>query len=94
VRCRREGQAAVLTIDHPPVNASNVDVRRSLYDALDRALSEPGVEVVVITGEGTCQCCSSATPAETTIWQAHCRAPVSRCSLRLAPRPGRRRPTS
>jgi 3-hydroxyacyl-CoA dehydrogenase len=43
---------AVLTIDHPPVNALSQKVRRALLDRLLQAENDPGVKAVVIVGAG------------------------------------------
>ncbi|MDX3907053.1 MAG: enoyl-CoA hydratase/isomerase family protein [Pigmentiphaga sp.] len=47
----RDG-VAVLTIDHPPVNAIGADVRAALARALDEAERAPQVRAVVIAGAG------------------------------------------
>lgn len=43
---------AVLTLQNPPVNALNQACRRALLDLLNAALADPGVEALVVTGEG------------------------------------------
>ena len=48
----RSGDILVVTIDHPPVNALSVDVRRGLVDALDAAERDPAVAAVLIAGAG------------------------------------------
>jgi 3-hydroxyacyl-CoA dehydrogenase len=50
VNFRLDGNVAVLEIDNPPVNATSIQVRRSLAEALQNAASDPVVEGVVIAG--------------------------------------------
>ncbi len=45
-----EGSAAVLTFGNPPVNSLSHDVRAALVAAIDRALADPAVRVIVLTG--------------------------------------------
>lgn len=52
VRTRHEGDILVVTIDHPPVNALNVDVRRGLLDAVQQAQADVRVRAVLIVGAG------------------------------------------
>jgi 3-hydroxyacyl-CoA dehydrogenase len=52
VRTRREGEILVVTIDHPPVNALNVDVRRGLLEAVQQAQTDAQVRAVLIVGAG------------------------------------------
>ena len=52
VRTEREGDILVVTIDHPPVNALNVDVRRGLLDAVQQAQADTQVRAVLIVGAG------------------------------------------
>ncbi len=44
------GAVAVITLDNPPVNGLGADLRSGLVDGLDRALADPAVQAVVITG--------------------------------------------
>ncbi|CAN7431477.1 3-hydroxyacyl-CoA dehydrogenase NAD-binding domain-containing protein [Trinickia sp. LjRoot230] len=46
------GNILVLAIDHPPVNALNVDVRRELTAAIDSAEENAAVAAVLIVGAG------------------------------------------
>lgn len=46
------GNVLVVTIDHPPVNALSVDVRRGLADAIDAAQADNAVAAVLIVGAG------------------------------------------
>jgi 3-hydroxyacyl-CoA dehydrogenase len=50
VHYRLDGNVAVLEIDNPPVNATSIDVRLGLAEALKDAASDPVVEGVVIAG--------------------------------------------
>ncbi len=50
VNYRLDGNVAVLEIDNPPVNATSIDVRQGLAEALKDAASDPKVDGVVITG--------------------------------------------
>ncbi len=47
----RDG-VAVLTLNNPPVNGLGYDTRRALADGLDRALADPAVVAIVVTGGG------------------------------------------
>ncbi|MBO0712991.1 MAG: enoyl-CoA hydratase/isomerase family protein, partial [Acetobacteraceae bacterium] len=49
---RQDGDVAVVTIDHPPVNALNNAVRAGLIEALARARRDASVAAVVLTGAG------------------------------------------
>jgi 3-hydroxyacyl-CoA dehydrogenase len=42
----------VVTLDHPPVNALGIRVRRGLFAAIDAANTDPAVEAVLIVGAG------------------------------------------
>ncbi|MGN6649990.1 3-hydroxyacyl-CoA dehydrogenase NAD-binding domain-containing protein [Trinickia sp.] len=46
------GNVLVVTIDHPPVNALSVDVRRGLVDAIEAAEHDAAVAAVLIVGAG------------------------------------------
>jgi enoyl-CoA hydratase/carnithine racemase len=52
VKVSVEDRVAILTIDHPPVNAFNHDTLADLEAALDEALANDEVKVLVITGAG------------------------------------------
>jgi hypothetical protein len=47
VRTTKDGDLLVVTIDHPPVNAISVDVRRGLMAAMDEAESDASVKGVL-----------------------------------------------
>jgi len=47
-----EDRVATLTIDHPPVNAFNTQTVQDLNAALDMALGDEAVKVLIITGAG------------------------------------------
>jgi 3-hydroxyacyl-CoA dehydrogenase len=46
------GRVAVITLDNPPVNGLGYDLRREFCAGVDRAMSDPAVAAVVITGAG------------------------------------------
>jgi len=48
----KEGAAAVLTIENPPVNALNVAIVTGLRDRLKEALDDASVKAIVVTGAG------------------------------------------
>jgi len=50
VNYRLDGNVAVLEINNPPVNATSIDVRKGLAEALKDAAADPVVEGVVIAG--------------------------------------------
>lgn len=52
VRTDRRGSVAVITLDHPPVNAMGAGVRQALKANLDDVLADPAVSAVVLTGAG------------------------------------------
>jgi enoyl-CoA hydratase/carnithine racemase len=47
-----EDRIAIITLDHPPVNAFNSQTVQDLDAALDMALEDESVKVVIITGAG------------------------------------------
>ncbi|WP_375394387.1 3-hydroxyacyl-CoA dehydrogenase NAD-binding domain-containing protein [uncultured Sphingomonas sp.] len=49
---RVDERIAIVTVDHPPVNALSLPVREGLIAALDRALADSGVDAVVVTCAG------------------------------------------
>ncbi len=52
VHTAKDGDLLFVTIDHPPVNALSVDVRRGLMAAIDQAESDASVKGVLIVGAG------------------------------------------
>jgi 3-hydroxyacyl-CoA dehydrogenase len=52
----RDGAVAVITIDHPPVNALSSDVRAGLLTALDAATADENVRAIVLACAGTTFC--------------------------------------
>ncbi|HYG42422.1 MAG TPA: 3-hydroxyacyl-CoA dehydrogenase NAD-binding domain-containing protein [Bordetella sp.] len=52
VASQRHDGILVLTIDHPPVNALNADVRRGLAHAIQAAQADAGVQAIVLVGAG------------------------------------------
>src|SRR5664279_156409 len=46
------GDVAVITLDNPPVNGLGYDTRRGITNGLDRALADPAVKAIVLTGAG------------------------------------------
>ncbi len=53
LKIKKEHGVAVLTIDHPPVNALSPDVLEALVAALDELADDTEAGVVVLTGAGT-----------------------------------------
>jgi 3-hydroxyacyl-CoA dehydrogenase len=49
---RTHGEVAVITLDNPPVNGLSHAVRTSVVDGIDRALDDPAVSAIVLTGGG------------------------------------------
>ena len=56
VSLARDSGVAVITIDHPPVNALSKDVRAGLVEALDEALADDAVCAVVVACAGNTFC--------------------------------------
>jgi len=56
VSLERDGEVALITIDHPPVNALSKDVRAALVAALDEALGDSGARAIVLSGAGPSFC--------------------------------------
>ena len=52
VHSQRHGPAAVLTIEHPPVNSLSQPMRHALWTALEEADADEGVTSIVLTGAG------------------------------------------
>jgi 3-hydroxyacyl-CoA dehydrogenase len=48
----RQDDIAVITLNHPPVNALSVVLRNGLYDALQKAIDDPAVKAIVLTCAG------------------------------------------
>ena len=48
----KQGGVAVLTINHPPVNALGAAAKKALADHLNAALSDPSITAIVIAGAG------------------------------------------
>ena len=46
------GAVAVITLDNPPVNGLGYDLRSGIVAGLDRAVADPAVKAIVITGAG------------------------------------------
>ncbi len=51
-----QGGVALASLANPPANALSALVRRALDEVLERALSDPGVSLVVLSGSGRCFC--------------------------------------
>src|SRR5690606_41322209 len=49
---RRIGAVLHVAVDHPPVNALNVEVRRGLMAAIELADQDEAIAAVLITGRG------------------------------------------
>jgi 3-hydroxyacyl-CoA dehydrogenase len=56
VTLARDGAIAVITIDHPPVNALSRDVRAALVAALDEAAGDDAIRAIVLAGAGPLFC--------------------------------------
>jgi 3-hydroxyacyl-CoA dehydrogenase len=52
VNVTRDGSVAIITVDHPPVNALNHEMRVALIEALRHAREDSSVEAVLITAAG------------------------------------------
>ena len=48
VNYRLDRTVAVLEIDNPPVNATSINVREGLAEALSKATADPAVEALVL----------------------------------------------
>jgi 3-hydroxyacyl-CoA dehydrogenase len=46
------GSVAVITLDNPPVNGLGYDTRVGIASGIDRALADPAVKAIVLTGAG------------------------------------------
>ncbi|HEX8011332.1 MAG TPA: 3-hydroxyacyl-CoA dehydrogenase NAD-binding domain-containing protein [Casimicrobiaceae bacterium] len=56
VSLSRDGAVALITIDHPPVNALSREVRAELVAALDEALGDDAVRAIVLSSAGKAFC--------------------------------------
>ncbi len=56
VSLSRDGAVALITIDHPPVNALSRDVRAGLIAALDGAIADKAVRAIVLACAGKSFC--------------------------------------
>jgi 3-hydroxyacyl-CoA dehydrogenase len=56
VSLSRDGAVALITIDHPPVNALSKDVRVALVTALEDAIADRTVRAIVLACEGKSFC--------------------------------------
>jgi 3-hydroxyacyl-CoA dehydrogenase len=56
VTLSRDGDIAIVTIDHPPVNALSQPVRAALVAAMEKALADDEVRGVVLAGSGRTFC--------------------------------------
>ena len=54
VRYERRGAVAVITLDNPPVNALGAAVRRGVAEGIGRAITDPRITAIVLTGAGRC----------------------------------------
>jgi len=52
VRLAKQNDIAVITIDHPPVNALGIGLLDALSEAFEQAVKVPEIRAVVITGAG------------------------------------------
>jgi 3-hydroxyacyl-CoA dehydrogenase len=50
------GAVAVITLNHPPVNALSLNVRKAIAEGLERAANTESIGAVVITGAGATFC--------------------------------------
>src|SRR5678816_2532205 len=46
------GDVAVISLDNPPVNGLGYETRLGIVNGLDKALSDPAVKAIVVTGAG------------------------------------------
>jgi len=54
LRYERRGAVAVITIDNPPVNALGATVRKGVAECIGRAITDPRIKAIVLTGAGRC----------------------------------------
>jgi 3-hydroxyacyl-CoA dehydrogenase len=50
IQYEQRGASALITLAHPPINGLGAALRSELLNALDRALADPAVKAVVLTG--------------------------------------------
>jgi 3-hydroxyacyl-CoA dehydrogenase len=50
--CEKRDGIALVTLDHPPVNALNQTIRQALIEALSTALRDRSVDALLLTGRG------------------------------------------
>jgi len=50
VHYEKRGKSALLSIDNPPVNPLSSGVRQGLFDGVGRALADPEIKAIVLTG--------------------------------------------
>jgi len=50
---RTQGPVAVLEMANPPVNGLGLDLRRGIVDGIDRALADPVINAIVLTGSAS-----------------------------------------
>ena len=55
-RFERRDSVALITLDNPPVNSLGRATRQGIWDALQRALPDPAIEAIVLTGSGKAFC--------------------------------------
>ena len=53
ITCRLDHGVAVVTFANPPVNGLSHAVRAQLFAAVERAIADPSVQAIVLTGAGT-----------------------------------------
>jgi enoyl-CoA hydratase/carnithine racemase len=89
-----EDRVAVITIDHPPVNAFNLPTLEELSSTVDELVADPNVKAVVITGGGQIAFAAGAdineftkidTPEQATRLSAQVQALFSK--IECAPKP-------
>ena len=61
----KEGRIAIFTINHPPVNAMNMETLRELYEAMADFRDDPELWVGIITGAGEKAFCGGADIKDT-----------------------------
>jgi len=52
VSCRTDGDVAIVSIDHPPVNCLPQRLRAALVEAFRQAATDPAVQAIVLHGAG------------------------------------------
>lgn len=64
VKVKKEHKAAVLTLDHPPVNALSPGLMEELRGHLDALENDADAQVVIVTGAGSYAFCAGADVKE------------------------------